>query len=471
MKVKEIKRLGIPFDGSKYPLEDVLDRDDTVEVKLEINEGEEKKVTFGYVNIDDVYNSLKSATVNLNRCYVEDFSLERYRKSHHKSYTIVNINNLTAKHSLFKKVIFSSAQFSGDVNFTGTIFNGKANFYNSHFQDKVNFNDAIFCGNSLFNDVEFSDRTDFTHTKFQSQADFRKSKFTNHIIFDDAIFMGIGFFDEAVFDGETDFNKTNFYSVADFKYTTFNGKTFFYDLQVIEKGDISFFEAIFKKSVTFKDANIVHSSFENTYFTFPANFTAAKFKNTTNSDLINTDFTGAVFKEYGLFKDCEIDKANRETFRIIKHEFVKISNKIDALEFHKKEMEAYSREIKEEKRKNIKDTKNLFGKAYRELKSWPTRIILCLNHWSNNYGTSWIQGIAFTCIVAFVFFYFYTLCLNISLPSMKYYFEFLFIGHKFEFMSEYEPNVFAYFIDAISRIFIGYGYYQIIQPLKKYRMW
>ena len=60
---------------------------------------------------------------------------------------------------------------------------------------------------------------------------------------------------------------------------------------------------------------------------------------------------------------------------------------------------------------------------------------------------------------------------EVSGITLKYYFQFLYAGHNFNFMSQYEPYGWGYLIDFVGRIFIGYGYYQVIQPMRKYKMW
>ena len=56
--------------------------------------------------------------------------------------------------------------------------------------------------------------------------------------------------------------------------------------------------------------------------------------NFSNLTFPKLDLTGVVFDKFALFKDCKIERGPRETFRIIKNEFMRTNNRIDALEFH-----------------------------------------------------------------------------------------------------------------------------------------
>ena len=42
--------------------------------------------------------------------------------------------------------------------------------------------------------------------------------------------------------------------------------------------------------------------------------------------------------------------------------------------------------------------------------------------------------------------------------TTKYYIQFFYAGHKFNFMERYDPRGFAYILDMVGRIFITYGY-------------
>ena len=195
----------------------------------------------------------------------------------------------------------------------------------------------------------------------------------------------------------------------------------------------------------------------------------------------------------------------RETYRIIKSYFYSQNNRIEALEFSKKEMLVYEKEVK----------------------SLSTdKILLLANKFSNNYGTNWVKGLLFTMLTGFitystilyieekvnstysillicvlfvvimsktenikeilqkVFFVFFCCLYVIILCSCNTPFAInweLFIEHYLKVLNiidlkpfeKEENSIFnlsglSYLFLFIGRIFIGYGYYQTIQAFRKF---
>ena len=169
---------------------------------------------------------------------------------------------------------------------------------------------------------------------------------------------------------------------------------------------------------------------------------------------INLHLTGAIFKEYGQFKEAFIESSDRETFRIIKNEFLKINNRIDALEYHKREMKEYRKELYKEKHcKKIED-----------------KFILFLNRCSTNYGTNPIQGVLVTLGLAFIFYYAFMLLSNSPDWTLgEAFFRLLNPAHSYSYLNEFQPNCWAYLTNGLGRVFIGFGYYQTIQAFRKYK--
>lgn len=99
-----------------------------------------------------------------------------------------------------------------------------------------------------------------------------------------------------------------------------------------------------------------------------------------------------------------------------------------------------------------------------------------LNETSNRHGESWGWAIVFTLGISSIGFIFY----NAALESVKYelvlgwhtdfigdWAQFILPTHKTDFMVK-EPSSHALFIDVVSRIFIGYGIYQLISAFRKH---
>jgi uncharacterized protein YjbI with pentapeptide repeats len=114
------------------------------------------------------------------------------------------------------------------------------------------------------------------------------------------------------------------------------------------------------------------------------------------------------------------------------------------------------------------------------------KLILFMNRYSNNFGLDWLRGILFTLSIGFIFFYFYLINIdNVVLvwkysgnceyiksakSLLPYYLEFLYAGHSFDFMKTdgFKLNEYAIIFDLLGRVFVGYGYYQIIRAFRKF---
>lgn len=113
------------------------------------------------------------------------------------------------------------------------------------------------------------------------------------------------------------------------------------------------------------------------------------------------------------------------------------------------------------------------------------RFILFLNKISTNHGQDWVQGVGFTLLVGFLIFLCYLVIItekpfywgwsgfssfwSATIETLKYFPEFLYPGHSFDFMSEKYLG-WPLVLDFLGRIFVGYGVYQTIQSFRKYKM-
>ena len=187
---------------------------------------------------------------------------------------------------------------------------------------------SLDCSNSSFRGkVEISNSVikkyaSFENTVFKQVADFYNTTFyQNNFI-------------NTLFEDTTSFIESKFYDNVDFKYTVFEKL-------------VIFRKAIFEKSINLEDSIIKGE---------------ANFLNMTS-------------------RDREINIANKETARIIKHSFDKVGNTIEANKYFayemKKEMESIS----------IKDDLN-------------KKIMLNLNYWISDFGQSWIRPLSIILVVA-----------------------------------------------------------------------
>ncbi|MGD1893378.1 MAG: hypothetical protein ACFB15_22655 [Cyclobacteriaceae bacterium] len=117
---------------------------------------------------------------------------------------------------------------------------------------------------------------------------------------------------------------------------------------------------------------------------------------------------------------------------------------------------------------------------WRKKENWPMITSLVLNKVSTNYGQSWLQGAVGTFIIAWAFYFLYTISLpgvNISLDNANWndttffigeYFNFLNPAHKVDFMKDLPPNWIASIWDFFGRIAVGFMIYQTISAFRRF---
>lgn len=181
------------------------------------------KHQYGFIDKEQIYDALKQGKdINLNHCYVKDFSISEYKKSiDYEELTHIDVGNFVAENAFFDCTLrtdFSYINFNGEVNFNDTVFShGNLSFY-----------ECCFLGSTAsFKNVEFGNgEISFQYVNFgNNDVDFGSSKF----------YGGVASFVSAKFNnGNTSFNNVNFCdSKVKFHYTTFGS------------GDLSFQKAKF----------------------------------------------------------------------------------------------------------------------------------------------------------------------------------------------------------------------------------
>lgn len=148
------------------------------------------------------------------------------------------------------------------------------------------------------------------------------------------------------------------------------------------------FESRFEKSYFYKSIFTDFAGFEKVEFglegqdieAYQAKFIYTTFMSFSNFRQTNfhsgLDFENSNLKEQPNFLKTNISSknANRETFRIVKHSFDSVGNKIEANKFYSKEMDAYRREMK--------------GKFKPS-----ERFVFCMNSFISEFGTSYLKPI------------------------------------------------------------------------------
>ena len=292
-----------------------------------------------------------------------------------------------------EQVLFSDSTFEGKTDFTGSSFNVKTNFSypDSYFRQKPKgcyFKDNVDFKGCNFSEVIFEEDTNFSESIFGKEGDtssyevyFNDAKFKKNIRFHFCQFYNEVSFYNTSFEKLTDFYLVKFYKAQQFHLTDFLDR------------------AIFSNTIFYREAQFLYNKVENNSY---INFESAIFKRgldiSRSNFNCNLNFWNTTIEEDGedyIFKNIDdikykndfeahnevpsIYKQLRETYRIIKDNSYKQNNKIEALEFSKREILVYERELKSVSSKNNND-----------------KLLLLANKISNNFGTNWLRGILFT---------------------------------------------------------------------------
>jgi hypothetical protein len=132
---------------SKEPyINDNLKTKQTAIISL-FNEQKEpiETLKLGFLEIKDIFNHIdKKESLNLSNCYIEGFSLEKYRKSRNlDDKQMILIKNLNCENSFFS----SDSNLESIIDFRHSIIESEsANFKNCIFagSDGLNFDNSIF---------------------------------------------------------------------------------------------------------------------------------------------------------------------------------------------------------------------------------------------------------------------------------------------------------------------------------------
>lgn len=372
------------------------------------------------------------------------------------------------------------------------VFDKYVSFKNATFNDEVKFNDITFKDNLELGGCRFLKHVDFSNCVFEKEL--YPSSFQESVSFKNATFkMHITFWGKE-FGGSADFSNSHFEKGVDFEDSVFNAEFKLYDSTI---GDNAFFKGVeFKEKVN--SWNLVCSkdiSFEWANFRKKAKFPELKvngymnlhgvnFEDNAyfyNAIIYNFNLTNSVIEKGVYFLGSNIENANRETWRIIKHEFIKQNNRIEGLRYHSLEMEDYENELFGDKKK----MKYSFFRFYRDFylifkKGDKTnKFIVFINRISNDHNTNPFRGIVFTLLSALFSYLLFLGVLKLE-NNMTFSYSFDFIGLNIKQVLQmlnltdwkYAPfdknYVWAYSVLFVGRIVIGFGIYQTIQAFRKF---
>ena len=270
-----------------------------------------------------------------------------------------NINVRSSENTL-KNSQFTFCNFYKKLNIMGCNIQASLfvenNFYSNN-AEKLIIEDIVFLN------CVFDDRLDINYFNIESicikecllkkKFNFKKN-YVNSMIVDDSNFLGIVDFHGSEFDNNLDVGKSVFEDITVFEECGFGEN---------KKKNEESFRTIFKH-VTFHKLSI----FREAIFYAGIDLSSSNFYSNVN------------------FLNIKIiqknDKTNRETYRLIKHNFDNVGNYIEANKYFAREMNAYRKEIKGKK------------SAKEE------RFVFWVNNHLSNYGQSFFKPLFWFLFIA-----------------------------------------------------------------------
>lgn len=198
---------------------------------------------------------------------------------------------------------FRAALFTGNVEFRGSTFHGQADFgtaqflrgagfFGVYFESVVRFLGVRFNARSIFSGAKFMGTTTFHGCKFLDFAAFQATKFDRNLTFHANEFFKDADFRSATFYDGADFHETQFGNRLDFHGARFHGEL------RLSSAHIKFLKKLDCRRASLRGA-VLHTTqiWENdtlTNYDFRDAFLLSV--NLSGKRIVNSDFTGAVFK-------------------------------------------------------------------------------------------------------------------------------------------------------------------------------
>ena len=290
--MKEDKRIS-------YTIRPKPDLTDSIIIRSTYKSGKIEEKKYRKVENSSICEMVKEGAVNLDNCYIKDFSYKAIEKNCGRG---VVLNNFSAINAFFDGTVdFSGAEFGeGKVDFLRAEFSGAVDFVNAKFRD----GDVSFC------DVEFSRTVDFSYATFgEGEVCFLRAQFSGAVNFNYTTFgEGDVCFWAAKFSGAVDFSYATFgKGEVGFLRAQFSGAVDFVNAK-FRDGDVCFRDAKFgKDKVSFARANFGEGDvcFWDAKFSGAVDFRNAKFGK-GEVDFREAKFHGAVNFNYTTFGEGEV---------------------------------------------------------------------------------------------------------------------------------------------------------------------
>lgn len=198
---------------------------------------------------------------------------------------------------------FRKAEFHGGVDFRSTDFLAGADFHSAVFNGPTGFHSVQFNGAAHFIGCVFRGRTAFSGSRFHRGARFHGCKFHDFSAWQGSRFDAHAIFQSNTFSHDADFRMALFYRGVDFGKTMFWHRVDFEGARLHEEVTFSDTHIAFLKKLNCRRANmdgvVLHTAqvWENPRlenYSFRNAFLISV--NLADKQLIDCDFTGAVFK-------------------------------------------------------------------------------------------------------------------------------------------------------------------------------
>ncbi|MEA3316996.1 MAG: potassium channel family protein [Bacteroidota bacterium] len=222
-------------------------------VTISFQDKNKKEITYvelGFISKNRIFDLIdKGENINLDNCYIENFSLSDYRTSRELSKnTIIKLHGFSAYEAFFDSRIetdFSNSEFDIDYkNFEGAHFiNGSVSFHNANFNHGgINFSYVVFYnGNVDFSNIAFGNgEINFKNSFFGSgEKNFKYAHFGEG----QTLFVNTEFNDGDVSFVNTEFEKGK----ISFKVARFGNGEINFHFARFKSGNISFERTEFGK--------------------------------------------------------------------------------------------------------------------------------------------------------------------------------------------------------------------------------
>lgn len=281
----------------------------------------------------------------------------------------------------------------------------KLNFYiNSDKEDKniiktLNIKNSIFEQDFCIYNSEI-EKIEIHDCDFNSLSEFNNVTFKNEFQFHEISYKGLTLFDKCTFECYADFEYIIFEKFTSFRGTKFN-KGLVLDYTSSDN-EINFFDIVVKDDI------------------------------------------------------LENKKTTRETYRIIKNQFEKIGNKIEANKYHALELDKRRQELETETPRNWKD--------------W---IVFKIHDLSSEHSTNWVRTLLWICFVGFatILSVHFDIAKDLFFHPNHFKFEYL-LKIWIEFwqyvnitnVDKLKDSPFILFLNKVS---LGYLYYQFLTAVRK----